>query len=252
MKPALVVLVNDGSTDHTTQIATEFDVKIVDCPIKHKESWVIKKELAIVFNAGLELFDDSFDYVTIIGGDEIIPNNHFEYITNKMNLDPSVMIASGQIMNEPSTIPRGSGRIVRWRWWQSIGGLYPINYGYESWLIAKCKSKGFNHKVFDEIVSKIQRPTGTGYKDEKFYHKGQAFKALGYNKRFVFARSLILVVKGHHIIAPLKIIQGFLSRNVELYDKDVRKYYTDYQNAQCSLSNIPKLLRAFQNHKGFP
>lgn len=247
-QPRQVVVVNDRSTDGTARIAGGFDgVTVADFPYDHP-NWVILKELALVFNQGLAMMDESLDYVTIVGSDEILPPNHFDLITSRMGADPDVTIASGHIRGESNTVPRGSGRIVDWQWWRGInGGLYPVNYGYESWLLAKCVSMGKKFAVYPEIESTVQRATGAQYADEKYYHRGQAYAALGYNRRFVLGRAIILAVRQRKPLAARRMLQGFMFAPITPYDDAVRKYYRDLQNSQMSVRNIPWMISRFRD-----
>lgn len=246
LKPKQVFFVNDNSTDHTLEIAASFDkVTVLNFPEQH-ENWVIKKELARVFNYGLIELSNELDYGTVVGSDNVLPQNYFEYITKKMN-ENGLVIASGGIKGEHATIPRGSGRLVDWGWWLQIsGGLYPVNYGYESWLIGKCRATGNKFGMFSEIESYVQRPTGSNYKSKLYAHRGQAYRALGYNKRFVLIRAALMIIKYKPPYAALKMLLGFMDRSVENYDDEVRNYYRNLQNEQTSIFKIRGLIERYR------
>jgi len=246
VKPKQVIVVDDGSTDKTYEIASSFeDVKVISFPIKH-ENWVTKKELAKVVNYGLIELDGDLDFATAIGSDEVLPPNHFQYLTKKM-ADENLIIASGVIKGEYSTIPRGSGRIVDWKWWMQVsGGLYPVNYGFESWMIAKCKAMGKGFKVFPEIESYVQRPTGTNYKNKLYLHRGHAYRALGYNRRFVLIRAMLMAIKYKSPYSGYRMIKGFLDKSVDNYEQDIRDYFRNLQDEQTSIFNIRDLVNRYR------
>lgn len=246
LRPKQVVFINDNSTDRTFEIASSFDgVTVLNYPEKH-ENWVIRKELAKVFNFGLLQLSHDLDFVTVVGSDEVLPPNHFEYITDKM-IRNNLMIASGMIKGEYSTIPRGSGRIVNWRWWLGVSdGMYPVNYGYESWLIAKCRSTGNRFEVFSQIESYVQRPTGTNYRSKLYEHRGQAYRALGYNRRFVILRMILMSLKYRSPLSAVRMLMGFMDRSVIPYSADVRDYYRDLQDRQVSIFNMRDLASRYR------
>jgi len=239
LEPEQVILVDDRLTDGKLMVELPNGIQVIKFPFKH-ENWVMKKELAMVFNLGLKSLKPDLDYITIVGADEVLPYNHFEYITEQMSQTKDLVIASGTIIGEHNTIPRGSGRIVDWKWWKSFGGVYPINYGFESWLIAKCFCMGKHHRVFSNIKSTMQRPTGTNYSDVNYFHRGQAYKALGYNQRFVLCRALKMLLRQQKLIATKRMLEGFWFSDTELYDDNVRNYYKMIQNNQTSIRNLFK------------
>ncbi|MGH1521988.1 MAG: glycosyltransferase family 2 protein [Nitrosopumilus sp.] len=246
LQPTQIIVVDDYSNDGTGKLADSFTgVTVVRFPHNH-ESWVIKKELAQVFNLGLEQLSSDLDFVTIVGADDVLPSNYLEYVSDKM-IQEGVTMASGQIGDEVTTIPRGSGRLVDWKWWKSIGGRYPINYGYESWLLAKCISNNKVAKIYPEIKSRLQRPTGANYAPQKYIHRGQAYKALGYNHRFVVGRFVVMILKKRQLFSAIKMIWGYLRYPVEQYEDDVRNYYRTYQDKEMSVKNIFSLAKRFIN-----
>lgn len=245
LPPTQVVVVDDNSSDDTAKVVARLGVDVISFPYDH-ENWVIKKELAHVFNLGLMSLENDLDYAVIVGADDILPDNYFEYITSKMHHD-DVVLASGKVGNEDVLVPRGSGRIVDWKWWKSIGGVYPVNYGYESWLIAKCISQGKTAKVYHEIRTTLQRPTGKHYATKRFIHRGHAYKALGYNRRFVICRFVIHVLKYRQPLEAVRMVWGYTVSSVTPYEDDVRSYYRTQQNHDTSIRNIQNMFRRFRD-----
>lgn len=108
-----VVLVNDGSTDETATIAERLGGIVMSLPF-HEESLVGTPELDIRWNVGLyTVIEHSPDYVLLMGGDHVLPENYIEELLEKMT--DKIVIASGRIEGEPYTenAPRGSGRLVK-------------------------------------------------------------------------------------------------------------------------------------------
>jgi len=190
LRPDPIVIVNDGSTDDTGKIAREYGCTVIDLPY-HEESYARKPEIASVHNAGLNLLKNigDLDYVLKIDADTVLPPNYLEEIITKMSKNPKLVIASGIIENEPfdETAPRGSGRVYEYKFWDDINGLvYPVTWGWESWILFKAMSLGYEIRCFSEITSKVLR--STNFSEAGSWGKGMY--ALGYDWRYVLLRSI--------------------------------------------------------------
>lgn len=190
LKPELIVLVDDGSTDNTASIGKKFGCHVISLPY-HKESHVGMPELASVINQGLSYISkfNSFDYLLILGADHVLPPNYIKDIVKKMEEDKKIVIASGSIIDEPFTedSPRGSGRIIRIDFWKELNGMqFPVNYGWESWLVLKARQQGYEAICFNDIKTRIQRKTS--YKGIKL---GKAMYALGYYWLYAVGRCFL-------------------------------------------------------------
>ena len=68
-----VVVVNDGSVDHTREIALKYADVVVDLP-RHEESWTGRPELARVINAGFDILKkEGVTYLMVSGADAVYP-----------------------------------------------------------------------------------------------------------------------------------------------------------------------------------
>ena len=231
-KPIKVIIANDGSTDDTKELALKFDfVDIIDLP-KREESLLGKKEMANIFNSCIQPVsiihkNSSVDYLLIIGGDTILPPTYIEKLINKFNENPKLMIASGCISGDNSIkysgfmVP-GAGRMINYPYWLSIGGLFPINEGWEAYPVYKANLEGYQTKVFDEISFELLRPTG-GRTD--YFAYGKAMKALGYSKIFALGRIIKQpFLKGKSLKTSFDMLTGFLFGKTQLYEKELRKF----------------------------
>jgi glycosyltransferase involved in cell wall biosynthesis len=219
-----IVVVDDGSTDETPRIATEMGSILIALPY-HSESLIGNPQLALRWNLGFEqaeLFEP--DYILIIGADHILPENYVEELLTRM--DNNVVIASGRLEGEihKETMPRGSGRLIDVNFWKNAGGLrFPIIYGWESYIVYKALSLGFETRAFPDIVSKT-RSVSRGMLKAECY--GRAMKELGYCTSHAFARSLLLSLKNPK--EGLIMAYSFIlhSRREHL---DIAKYVNEYQ-----------------------
>jgi len=179
--PYRIIVVNDGSTDKTGEIASQFSsVEVINRP-RRSENYLARKELAETINVGLRKLhaDKECEFVWLIGADLIFPEDYLSKIIGKMKANPKIVIASGIVEGEFSIEPRGGGRVVNTDFWRKIGLEYPVNYGWEGYLVWKAQSMGFKALSFFEIVSITQRKTGASYAPKRYFYYGLALKALG-------------------------------------------------------------------------
>jgi glycosyltransferase involved in cell wall biosynthesis len=232
-QPYRIIVINDGSTDFTKKILENFpEIEILDRP-KRTESYLGRKELANTINQGLEKLhsDKNCEFVLLSGGDLIFPKNYSEQLISRMKHD-SIVISSGIIENEFSEEPRGGGRIVDWKFWKELGMLYPVNYGWEGYLVLKAQSMGYKTKSFSDLLIKTQRKTGTKFNAKRYYYYGLGLKALGYS--FSYALAKILLFAKHNPSGAYHMLKGFFSNYDDLYEPELREYVKKTQNKKMS------------------
>ena len=216
LKPAVIIVVDDGSKDKTAEIAVKFGCIVVRRPDRKYRATGMPV-LATVINSGLKKLRElnlNINYVMILGADHILPSDYLEKIVDKMERDKQVVIASGIILGErvSSTDPRGSGRVVKYEFWKKIGLKYPVNYGWESYIIYKAKSMGYKVAVYKDLKTTVMRPTG---KSTKYFDYGRAMKCMGYPFIYVVARTIITGIKNPK--AAIKMMSGYFSSCIFMY-----------------------------------
>ena len=219
-----IIVVDDGSTDETTRIAKEMGHTLISLPY-HSESLIGNPQLALRWNIGFEqaeLFEP--DYILILGADHILPENYVERLLLYMN--EKIVIASGRLEGEifKETMPRGSGRLIDIKFWKKVGGpKFPMTYGWESYIVYKAQSLGFETRAFRDIVSKTRKVSGGTSKAESY---GRAMKELGYYSVHAIARSLLLSLKNPK--EGLIMAYSFFTHS-RIEELDVAKYVNEYQ-----------------------
>ena len=241
MPSCRIIFVNDGSTDNTREIASKFSpIEIIDHP--PHESYLSKKELAHTINSGLEKIsnDKNIKYVMILGSDHILPDNYLEEITKRMHKS-SITIASGIIDGENITTVRGSGRVVNVNFWRKLSFRYPVNYGFESYLLLKAQSMGEQIMLYSDMITYTQRKTGYSYSSKSYYHYGQAMRILGYSIPYALLRIILLF--SHNPKNAFNLFRGFISRCADSYESDVRKFVKNQQYEKLRMKIIKNIHR---------
>jgi len=229
--PYRIIAVNDGSTDKTGEILLTLENIEVINRQRREESHLAKKELANTVNCGLEKLQNDLDceFIMISGADLIFPKNYLSLIVERMRTEPKIAISSGIIEGEFSIEPRGAGRVIRYDFWKKIGLKYPVNYGFEAFLLLKAKSLGYEITSFQDLVIVTERKTGTKYNPKLYYFYGLGLKALGYTLPYVLVRAALFAKKKPR--GAIYLLKGFFSNYDDLYDSDLREYVkkTQYQ-----------------------
>ena len=215
-----IIVIDDGSVDETAKIADRFNVLLVQLP-NRKSNAVGKPALASVINAGLQKITDT-DYTCILGADHLLPPNYFREVIDGMKRDPRIVMASGIIQGEPYNpdFPWGSGRIIRTSFFREIGFRFPVEYGWEDWIVYKAKKLGLKTKCFRGIVSEVQRSMS-------FESKGEIMYALGYDWKYALGRCFKGSLKSPG--TGINMLKGWLfHKGVKRLD-DIAEWVNQYQ-----------------------
>ena len=154
VKPELVTIVDDGSTDETAQILNSYanrmsNIVVLTRPDLGYDIRRVPSNINLACShaarAGLKT-----EFFMISGDDCVYPPEYASAVIERMRENARVVIASGRpsaggnFTREHS--PSGSGRMVVSRFWDDVGGYSP-KAGWETWLLYKAVQMGFETRL---------------------------------------------------------------------------------------------------------
>ena len=235
LQPTTLCVVDDGSTDSTPQILRKFSEKFSDrvytvaLPDRGYDIRRVMRNINIgiqeIRRLGIET-----KYTMISGDDCIYQRNYAEYIVEKMEREPKLVIASGDFENAkaPSSAPKGSSRFIKNSFLKRLGNGYPPHYGSESWMLKKALQQGCRVECFPETRYKHLRELGSKH---QFRDWGAAMACLGYHPLWVLYRCFKYLHT--HLLPPKSLVMLWhyfipINRKNDPYftffEKDLRQY----------------------------
>jgi len=210
------VIVNDGSTDKTQEIAEKYEVQSTKYKVLNLEKSEHQPGAKVVrtFNKGLETENvENFDVVCKFDADIIFPENYLEKINEVYEKNPKAGMVSGLVYikkgfdsaqpdkkdfttsqlhdftNQNDWIfenlssknhVRGPIKSYRKELFLKMNGLRAV-LGWDNIDVMLCKMHGFETVTIKELWVKHLRPTAYKYKSQKAQKLGEYFYNIGLN-----------------------------------------------------------------------
>jgi len=212
-KPSRIMVVDDGSSDETSEILTEASqkhpiIQILNRPDRGYDIRRVPSNVNLAIASASEL---RTEYLMISGDDCIYPTNYAEALIRRMNADTKIAVASGPpnqsgLMTQEHS-PSGSGRLVRVSFLRDVGNRFPVKAGWEAWLLFRAAQMGFKTILFADLTYLHVRPRGRGH---QFTYWGAAMYTLGYHPLYAFGRIVRNLVKLASLKSSTALLRGYL------------------------------------------
>ena len=132
---------------------------------------------------------EDYDFHVIMPCDVTLPLNYAERMLEEFEKYPNLVMASGDWGSKKTVAPHGGGRFVRQSFfWNYYQDGYVHKMGYESEILDKALSEGFNIKVLNDLEFYHHEELGHGH---GFKTWGESMKTMGYLPIFAYGRFIM-------------------------------------------------------------
>jgi len=247
IRPLLWVIVNDGSTDRTGEIADVAARSHSWIKVIHRPDRGFRKAGGGVIDAfyeGYRLVEkETWDYLVKLDGDLSFKPDYFERCFDAFDADPTVGIAGGTICScidgeeeskvDPRFHVRGATKIYSAKCWRAIGGLIRAP-GWDTLDEVKANMLGMSTRTLRGIDTIHHRPTGAAYGQWNDMAKGGLANYIaGYHPLFMFLKCIRRLVEKPYLIGGTALwfgfVKGYLNRIPQVDDKDLIRYFRQQQ-----------------------
>ena len=220
--PTKIVVVNDNSTDKTSEIVSEFASKFPFITLVNKKSDAIHlpgSKVIQAFHEGEKHIDNHYDIIVKIDADLIFPYNYFETIIKHFKSDEKIGMVGGfcyiekngdwllENLTDKDHI-RGALKSYRKATYQQIGGLKPA-MGWDTVDELLCKFYNWKVVTDESLHVKHLKLTGASYNKAARYKQGEAFYSLGYGFIITAISSLKLAMRKGKPLLFIDYLMGF-------------------------------------------
>jgi poly-beta-1,6-N-acetyl-D-glucosamine synthase len=271
IRPAMWVIVDDGSTDETPHILAEYAarhdwIKIVTRRDRGKRA--VGPGVIDAFYAGYEAVNpDNFDYLCKLDLDLRLPPRYFEILTQRMAANPRLGTCSGkayfeeprgQLVDEGvgDEMSLGASKFYRITCFREIGG-FVREVMWDGIDCHRCRMKGWIACSWDEPELRFihLRPMGSSqhsvYTGRMRHGFGQYF--MGTGLLFMAASALSRVNRKPYVLGSLAMLWGWirsaLARERRYEDEEFRNFLRRYQwralrvGKQRAIENLRREMR---------
>jgi len=268
--PSKWVIVNDGSTDATAEIATPYAaqhswIEIVNRRVRKERHFAGKVE---AFRAGLERVKGlEYEIIGNLDADVSFDPDYFAFLLSKFAQDNRLGVA-GTVFREPDgynsavdsfegqTHVAGGAQIFRRRCFEEIGGYVPSKVGGIDWMaVTTARMIGWKTRSFREKSFLHQRILGTAERSivASNFSYGRKDYVLGGHPLWQIFRCTYRMAKRPYVIGGIALLAGYLAAFLCRADRPVsRELMRFHRNEQMrKLKTIVSTLCRFKKIETF-
>jgi glycosyltransferase involved in cell wall biosynthesis len=249
IRPARWIIVNDGSTDATGQIADAAAAAYPWIQTVHRADRGYRKAGGGVVDAFYDGYNlvaqEAWDYLAKLDGDLSFEANYFARCFAQFDAEPKLGIAGGTICSpanglaeaeskaDPRFHVRGATKIYRRECWLALGGLIRAP-GWDTLDEVKANMLGWTTATLKGINILHHRPTGAAYGTWNDRIKsGLANYVAGYHPLFMVVKCLRRMAQKPYLVGGCGLLFGFIKgyacRVPQVEDRALIKYFRQQQ-----------------------
>jgi glycosyltransferase involved in cell wall biosynthesis len=237
VKPAKWIIVSDGSTDRTDEIAgrhagTQPWIELIRMPERRDRTFAAK---ANCFNTAYGRLDGlAYDVIGNLDADITFEPDYFEYLLGRFAENPRLGVAGTPFVEEGSAAydyrlaniehVSGACQLFRKACFEEIGGYVPIRAGGIDWVaVTTARMRGWQTRTFTEKTCYHHRRMGTA--------KGSIFSAkfrlgredyyLGSHPLWALLRTVSQMRYRPYVLGGLCLWMGYMMSAIRRIDRPV-------------------------------
>jgi len=255
--PKQWVVIDDGSTDATGQIADEAARKYPWITVIHRRNRGFRKTGGGVIEAfydGYELVQNqSWDFIAKMDADLGFAADYFERCFEIFEKDPKLGLGGGLVWEhrdgrlvvgsagDPAFHVRGATKVYRRECWQQIGGLIK-DLGWDTVDELKANMLGWRTYTFRDLRLTHYKPTGAA--DGvwgRLLKAGRANYVTGYHPLFMVLKCIKRLTRRPYCVGSLGLwlgfVSGYLKRAPKVADEPLIRWVREQQLRQLCLKS---------------
>jgi len=224
IRPAKWVIVSDGSTDRTDDIARDYAaanswIELVRMPDHRDRQFAAKVQC---FNAGYaRVREMAHEVVGSLDADITFGPDYFEFLLAKFAADPGLGVAGTPFVEGARSYDyrftniehvSGACQLFRRQCFEEIGGYVPIRGGGVDWTaVTTARMKGWRTRTFTERVCHHHRTMGTGASNRvaAWFKHGKKDYYLGGHPIWQTFRSCFQMTRKPYLVGGLLLLIGY-------------------------------------------
>ena len=227
IKPAQLIIVDDGSSDDTGQIAAAAAAKHTWIQVLHRADRGFRSPgggvIESFFDGLKKITVKDWEFIVKLDADLTFEPHYFEHCLARFIKDPKLGIGGGTICNmvnrtltveaprDPAFHVRGATKIYKRECWEAIGGLIR-QPGWDTVDEYHANMLGFSTYTFPELKLHHHRPAGCAQGAWKNWVKnGLANYVAGYHPLFMLFKCARRAVEEPYIVEALGLFIGFIN-----------------------------------------